>query len=55
MFAIVFIVRKYPASVKRPHASRNAVQMGGKTMLKKINDLLAGLPMTIVAGVFFAD
>jgi ABC-type phosphate transport system permease subunit len=35
-----------------PHASRNAVQMGGKTMLKKINDLLAGLPMTIVAGVF---
>ena len=45
MFFTEFIVRKGRWIVK-------AFQEGGFSMVKKINDFLAGLPMTIVAGVF---
>lgn len=51
VFVIKFIVRKVQMSVK-DKSVWNIVRIGGFIMLKKINDFLAGLPMTIVAGVF---
>lgn len=50
VFANEFIVRQWPSCVKGKPAW-NAVQSGGSTMVKKLNDFLAGLPMTILAGV----
>ena len=50
MFAIEFIVRQRPGCVK--DRAPKTVRIGGMYMLKKLSDVLAGLPMTIVAGVF---
>lgn len=46
MFANIFIVWYSDWFVKREKMN------GGRTMLKKINDFLAGMPMTLVGAVF---
>ena len=51
VFVIKFIVRHLKASVKDKSVG-SVVRIGGIMMLKKINDFLAGLPMTIAAGAF---
>ena len=51
VFVIKLIVRHQQTGVKHKSVC-NCVRIGGIIMLKQLNDFLAGLPMTVVAGVF---